>query len=261
MKICDIYKILNEKIPVSTQEKWDNSGFLIGDENKDISKIVFTLDITKSSIDFAVSQNANLIISHHPVIFDGIKSVKSDSVVYKLISNDISAICLHTPLDIASSGMNEILYAKLADKLKLNNGYKILEPTQADGTGFGFVAELTEPIDAAETAEIVAEALDETDVRLYDSRQKTSVVAVCSGSGGSMLEYAKKCGADTFITGDIKQDRWIAAENIGMNLIDAGHFGTEKYFYDPLTTLLSGYAECILYENKPYKTILNKKVR
>lgn len=255
MKVKEIFEKINKIIPVSTQEKWDNSGFLVGDEEKEVKKIVFALDITKGAVEFAIENNAELIISHHPVIFEPLKDLKKSSVVYKLVENDISAICMHTPLDIAGCGMNEILFNKLSKEAEFEKDYKILETTQPDGTGFGFAAKLKKSLDTGIFAQKTAKALAEDEVRFYSGQKEVSVIAVCSGSGSSMLEYAKNLGADTLITGDVKHDRWIAAENLEMNLIDAGHFGTEKFFYEPIFELLKNNAECLKYEKKPYKTI------
>lgn len=255
MKVREIFEKINKIIPVSTQEKWDNSGFLVGDEEKEVEKTVFALDITKGAVEFAIENKADLIISHHPVIFEPLKDLKKDSIVYKLVENDISAICMHTPLDIAECGMNEILFRKFSDEISIEKDYKILEETQPDGTGFGFVAKLKKPLETGIFAKRIAKSLAESDVRFYGGRKEVSVFAVCSGSGSSMLEYAKNLGADTLITGDVKHDRWVAAENLEMNIIDAGHFGTEKFFYEPIFKLLKNYAECLKYEKKPYETI------
>ena len=107
--VKDIYNFIDSFAPFNTQEEWDNSGLLVGDENAKVTKILFALDVTSDVIEQAKNVGANLIITHHPVIFKAISNVLSDSLVYKLISNNISIICAHTNYDKAVDGVNDIL--------------------------------------------------------------------------------------------------------------------------------------------------------
>ena len=107
--IKDIYNFIDSFAPFNTQEEWDNSGLLVGDKNAKVTKILFALDVTSDVIEQAKNVGANLIITHHPVIFKAISNVLSDSLMYKLISNNISIICAHTNYDKAVDGVNDIL--------------------------------------------------------------------------------------------------------------------------------------------------------
>ena len=104
-----IYNYIDSIAPFNTQEEWDNSGLLVGDKNAEVSKILFALDVTSDIINQAIDCGAELIITHHPIIFKPVSDVLSDSLIYKLIKNNISIICAHTNYDKAIDGVNDIL--------------------------------------------------------------------------------------------------------------------------------------------------------
>ena len=107
--VKDIYNYIDSIAPFNSQEEWDNSGLLVGDENIEVSKVLFALDVTTDIIDQAVDGGADLIITHHPIIFKPVTDVLSDSLIYRLIKNNISIICAHTNYDKAVDGVNDIL--------------------------------------------------------------------------------------------------------------------------------------------------------
>lgn len=220
--VGDIYQELNRFAAFDTQEKWDNSGLLIGDMHQEVTGILITLDISVNAVKKAIETGCNLIISHHPVIFSALKSIASDSVVYQLIRNGISAICCHTPLDIADGGINDLIVQRIARELELEE--EIL-PIEADG--LGRIITLKQPSTLSEFAQKAKKALDCEVVR-YSTNYLGSIqkIAICSGSGASMLEDLEgKC--DCFLTGDIKHDRWYKAEELHIALLDCGHYHTE----------------------------------
>jgi dinuclear metal center YbgI/SA1388 family protein len=244
-------------ILLSYQSSWDNSGLLVN-SGKEIKKAVVSLDISRECIEFAKENNAQVIVSHHPVIFDAVKSVDSQSALYKLIQSDISAICMHTPLDVSKKGMNYILYNLMKNDMDFKGGYKIFEPTQSEEIGFGFITDLSYKNDTRTIAQKLKDILSVQDVRYYDSLEPVKTVAVCSGSGASMLEYAKECGVDTLITGDVKHDRWIAAADMKMNLIDCGHYYTENVclpYLEELIKLADDNIEVLRFEKEPYEVV------
>ena len=116
-KVKDFYAYLNSIAPFEAQEDWDNSGMLVGDENTEVTKAAVVLDITPEAVEKAKSVGANLIISHHPVIFNPIKSVVKGSLPYELVKASVNAICCHTPLDIADGGTNDSLAELLGIKV------------------------------------------------------------------------------------------------------------------------------------------------
>ena len=130
MQLISIYNFLNSLAPFNLACNWDNSGFLIGDINAYFQNCLICLDVTDKIIDECIEKKCNLIISHHPIIFNKLKKITSDMLVYKLVKNDINVVSLHTNLDIASQGVNFVL----ANKLNLSN----LSPLQYDINGFSY---------------------------------------------------------------------------------------------------------------------------
>ena len=220
--ICDIYNAIDDIAPFSIQEKWDNSGFLIGNLDTKVSKVLIALDITSEVIDEAIERQCELIVSHHPVIFSPLKSIHSNNVAYKLIQNNIGAICCHTPLDICDGGINDILYHMLKEPLQLGNDIFPIE----DGVG-RIVNTITE-LSPKEIALKLKEILGCPVVKYLDLEKPIQKIAFCGGSGGSMIEEVISLDGDLFITGDIKHDRWLYAHDNNLLLFDCGHFYTEN---------------------------------
>jgi len=239
-----IYNILDEFYPFSTQEKWDNSGYLVGDTGMGIKKIMLSLDITSYAVNEAEEKDCNLIISHHPVIFEPLKNIHNDSVVYKLIKNDIGAICMHTNLDIAEDGTNGVIVEKLFEYLKI----KSCEPFSE----IGKIVTFENPVSTVELAGILKEVFGCTVVRYCGNWKYISRIAICSGSGGSMLHEAMEKDCHALITGDIKHDVWISADNHNFNLFDCGHFHTENLVLEHLRDVLEAnfpFIETIIAES------------
>lgn len=229
MTIDKIYEFLNEKFPVDKALEYDNPGFLIGDKTADIKSAVLALDCTDSAIDTAIENGANLIITHHPVIFKGIKSIKKDDIVYRLIENGISVISMHTNLDTCKDGVNDAL----ADALELKNVETLIA---SDGLTYR-KGELMGEVNSNDFAAFVGKKLD-TAVK-YVGEGKVKTVAVCGGSGADLLYECKSNGCDAFITSEVKHHQFLDAEKMGLTIIDAGHFPTEDTVIEPLCALLS----------------------
>ncbi|MCQ2485863.1 MAG: Nif3-like dinuclear metal center hexameric protein [Clostridia bacterium] len=210
--VKDFYEYLNGIAPFETQEDWDNSGMLVGDINAEVTKAVVVLDITPQAVLKAAELGANLIISHHPVIFRAMKSFTKGSVPYELAVNGINAICSHTPLDIASGGTNDTL----ADLL----GFKAVV---GDNPILRF-AEIPEA-SASELSALIAEKLG-SKVRFADTGKPIKKVAICTGAGASLIEDTGEI--DAFITGDAGHHDFLDAVQAGITLIAAGHYETEN---------------------------------
>lgn len=210
-KVKDFYGYLNSIAPFETQEDWDNSGMLVGDMNAEVKKAAVVLDITHEEIKKAKAIGADLIISHHPVIFNPIKSVTKGSVPYELVASSINALCCHTPLDIADGGTNDSL-AKLLG----------IEVTRADDPilRLGTV----EPTTAENLAGKIAKTLN-TKVRYADAGKTIKKIAICTGAGCSLIEAAGEI--DAFITGDASHHNFLDCVQAGITLIAAGHYETE----------------------------------
>ena len=205
-------------------------GILVGDPSAEVSGAVVALDCTASAIKTAIKNNCELIITHHPVIFDPLKTVLAGSTVFELIKNGISVISMHTNLDIAVSGVNDCLcYA-----LEFDNFEK--RPA-SDGYLLNF-AELDTPLSADELAQYIKEKLGGS-VKFTDSGKNIKKVALCSGSGGGYIFDTAVSGCDALITADVKHNIFIDSERLGISVFDAGHFNTEDVVTEPLKDLLS----------------------
>lgn len=210
-KVKDFYGYLNSIAPFETQEDWDNSGMLVGDMNAEVKKAAVVLDITHEEIKKAKAIGADLIISHHPVIFNPIKSVTKGSVPYELVASSINALCCHTPLDIADGGTNDSLAELLGINVTRAN-----DPILRLGT--------VEPTTAQELAGKIANTLN-TKVRYADAGKKIKKIAICTGAGCSLIEAAGEI--DAFITGDASHHNFLDCVQAGITLIAAGHYETE----------------------------------
>lgn len=230
--IGDIYQYLDKIAPFASQEKWDNSGLLVGDMSRCVSGVMVTLDITIEAVEAAASQGCDLVISHHPVIFSPLKRLSPDQPVYQLAANRMAAICSHTPMDIAAGGINDILVTKLSKEIALEDTVLPL-----DESGVGRIVTLGQPMENAQLAGIVKNMLGCSVVRYSDAGTEIRTLGICSGSGASMLEeIAGKC--DALLTGDVKHDRWYTAKDLGMSLIDCGHYHTEVVMVSALAEKL-----------------------
>lgn len=210
-KVKDFYGYLNSIAPFETQEGWDNSGMLVGDMNAEVKKAAVVLDITHEEIKKAKAIGADLIISHHPVIFNPIKSVTRGSVPYELVASSINALCCHTPLDIADGGTNDSLAELLGIEVTRTE-----DPILRLGT--------VEPTTAENLAGKIAKTLN-TKVRYADAGRKIEKIAICTGAGCSLIEAAGEI--DAFITGDASHHNFLDCVQAGITLIAAGHYETE----------------------------------
>lgn len=228
VSLPEIYDYLDTLYPFASQDSWDNSGLLVEGRNSDIRKILLTLDIDMRAIDEAENKSADLIISHHPVIFDPLRKLSYSDPVYKLAENGISALCMHTNVDKAVSGTNGVILCRLNEKLAFASEPEIFEDT-GDGLGYGWICELEEGIDRREFADLLKDIFGCEYVRMSaGGRDTIKRFAFCSGSGGSTLGLAAAKGCDAYITGDVKHSVWIEANNLGLALYDCGHFHTEN---------------------------------
>lgn len=225
-----IYEAIQKKAPFQYQLGFDNAGFLVGRRNAPVDRVLIALDITRDVVDEAVEMGAQLIVSHHPVIWDGVKRLTDVTPVGDLLltmaEHGIAAICAHTNLDAVADGVNDALAGKL--------GLTQVEQLSQDGVdkqgrpyGIGRVGQVS--TQSVETfAALVKERLGAACVRVVDSGKPVHRVAVGGGSCGSMLGDVLAAGCDTFVTADVKYDVFLSAKAQGLNLLDAGHYPTEN---------------------------------
>lgn len=234
--VNEIYKKIDGVAPFINAEKWDNCGIIVGGGSKKVSKIITALDITKEVAKEAVVIGADLVISHHPVIFSPLKNLDDNNPAVILSKNNISAICAHTCFDVAKMGMNHILCKKL--------GFKELVNTPLDyddGIAIGNVCDLEHEIEIKKLAEIIKTRLGCEIVRYNNVNKTAKRIGICSGSGGSYITGALKNQCDVLITGDVKHDVFVDAENMGLTVIDAGHFYTEVVFCEWVNNFLKSF--------------------
>ena len=241
MKVREIYKCLNQIAPFEYQEEWDNSGLLVGDMDAEVERILVTLDVTDEVVEQAVQAKADLIVSHHPLIFSPITKINSEDFItariLKMANNKINYIAMHTNMDATglSDVANEVLKIKKERAIEVNinqNDPKI---------GMGSIGKFTND-NGKEVDIMLREAVIRTKegfglniVKVYgDLDSIISRVAVCTGAGKSMIEECIKEKCDLLITGDMTYHAALDAVARGLNIIDASHYGTEIIFVDLL---------------------------
>jgi len=225
-KVIDVLNALEKYAPCRLAESYDNVGFIVGKRDNEVKRVIVALDITSAVIDEAVREGAELIVSHHPIIFGSRKSVTDCDVIgallIKLIENGISAICMHTNLDSAIGGVNDVFAEKLGIKVS-----GVVEPKEDGTVGGGRYGELDEECSLSEFLPRVCKVLSARGVKYYDAERKVKRVAVGGGSCGDYITIAASLGCDTLVTADIKHNQFLESRELGVNAIDAGHFATE----------------------------------
>lgn len=229
--IEDYYKAIDKIAGFATAEDWDNVGLLVGSQKTKVKAALVALDITLDVLSEAKLLHANLIITHHPVIFPSLKRIDGDSLLYGLISSNISVISAHTNFDMAENGVNDALCERLG-----LTGIRPLE--SAELSGLGRLGELKKPISSGELAVLVKERLGCGGVK-FTPGNTVSTVAVCGGSGAELWRGAQKQNAQALITSEAKHHQLLEARQAGFTLIDAGHFATEVVAVKPLAVQLS----------------------
>ena len=209
----DIFENLCALAPLELQLSFDNSGFLFGRETAAVTKALLALDVTSTVVDEAIEQGVELILSHHPLIFSPLKSV-TDEKLLQLARHQIAVISMHTNLDIAQGGVNDLLARTM--------GLVGVDPF----AGLGRVGTLPSTTTARGLAEATAEALG-VHVKWADGGKPIRRLAVVGGAAGDMWRQAKAEGADALLTGEVSHHEALDAKEAGFSLLAAGHYGTE----------------------------------
>lgn len=219
--VGQIFACLQAKAPVETKMDFDNVGLLVGSPDWEVKRVLLSLDITGPVTEEAKKLGAQLVVSHHPLFFSlkNIGSLDPQGVkAMDMLTGRVAAICMHTNLDAADGGVNDALARKLG----------IQEAVPYEPEHICRVGTLPEPVALPEFLKKTKAALGCNGIRYVDGGKSVCKVALCGGSGGSMLEETALTGCDTFVTSDIKYDVFLRAKELGLNLIDAGHFNTEN---------------------------------
>ena len=252
--VREIEQALFELAPREGAMDWDNVGHLLGDPDSQVSRVLVALDITEDVADEALAHGCELIVGHHPVMncrWLPVQSVRSDTpqghLLLKLLRNGVSAICMHTNLDVAWGGVNDIL----AEKLKL------VDPGPLCDNGLGRVGRLEEPMDLADFVRFVSRSLGCNGVRYAGAGKPVCRVAVGGGACGDFEDDAIRAGCDTFVTADLSYHQFLDAKGKGINLIDAGHFPTEDPVCEKLVQYVSDrFQELVVTKSTSHREVI-----
>ena len=234
MKVKEVIKVIEDFAPLSIQEGWDNSGLCIGSPDAEVTSVLLGLDCTPELVDEAIACGADMIVTHHPLIFSGLKKISPDDqvggAVIKAIKAGISIYAAHTNADKVIAGVSGAMAARLG----LEN-VSILDE-DGDGTGLGVVGDLPRPLSAEEAVALVKEKFSLKAMRTSRPVGPVSRVAMCGGSGGSLIKAAMASGAQLYISGDISYHNFFTRE--GFMIMDIGHYESEIEIVDILFSLL-----------------------
>lgn len=225
-------------MPLAWQESYDNAGLVVGDPEAEVHSVLVALDATEEVVDEAIELGAQMVVTHHPIIFRPIKRLAGENrqqrTIAKAIANGIALYAAHTNLD---SAPNRGISHHLAEVLGLQEE-GLLEHSDTEGVGIGIVGKFREPMEPQRVLALIKERLGVEALRHSPIRtDKVERVAICSGSGGSLIESAERAGADLYLSADFKYHDFVDADR--MILVDAGHFETEICAIDILFDILS----------------------
>ena len=235
MKVKDIISVIEEFAPLSIQEGWDNSGLCIGSPEAPVTSVLLGLDCTPELVDEAVACGADMIVTHHPLIFSGLKKISPDNLVgeavIKAVKAGISVYAAHTNADKVIAGVS----GAMASRLGLEN-VRILDE-DGEGTGLGVVGDLPEPMTSDEAVAFVKEMFSLKAMRTSRPLgSRITRIAMCGGSGGSLIGAAVRSGAQLYITGDVSYHNFFIQE--GFMIMDIGHYESEREIVDILFSLI-----------------------
>lgn len=237
--VGDVYAFLDEWAPFSAAESYDNVGLLLGSPDAAVSGILVSLDCTRRAVARAAEAGANLIVSHHPVIFEPLRRMEYPSAVADAVAAGVSVISSHTNLDLSPGGVSDALChaVGLSDVGATESGLRV-----------GF----TEERSPAGFAALVGTVLG-CRVRYTEGKSPVRKVAVCPGAGGSFLREAREAGCDALLTGEAKYSAYTEAADLGMTLVGAGHYETERpilpVLRDKLASAFPGVAVEVFCDN------------
>ena len=238
MTIKNVSDYIEKIAPLNQSEDFDNVGLLIGNEMTEVKGVLVTLDTLEETVDEAIRKNCNLIVSFHPIIFDGLKKINGNSyvekVVLKAIQNNIAIYATHTALDNSNVGVS----AKMCEVLGLKN-YNILIPKEDENIGMGMIGDLPEPMQEEDFLKFTKKTFKTNGIR-FSSKIGKSVkkIAVLGGSGSFAISNAIQKKADVYISADFKYHDFFKAEG-KILLIDVGHYESEQFTKNLLVEYLT----------------------
>ena len=239
MTVKDILNCITEIAPLHWQESYDNAGLQVGDLNAEAYKALICLDITEAIVDEAIAKKCDLIVSHHPLIFRGLKHLTPktyiERAVMKAVKHDIAMISMHTNLDNSYLGVSRVL----AERLGLKN-LNLLQPSESEPEvcGAGMIGEFDTAMEEKDFLQLVAETIGSPCLRhSVLTGRKVKKVALCGGSGSPFMPDALRQKVDAYLTADIKYHDFFVPEG-NVLLVDGGHFETEQFTKELICELI-----------------------
>ena len=225
MTVNELSRYMNKRIPRELSCSWDNDGLMCcPDGTREVKKALFTMDVTPEAIEHAIEGGYDVIISHHPLIFKGVKTVSGDlgipARIIKLIKNDVSVLSYHTRFDAVDGGVNDAL----AELFELSDVEKI----ECDGVELMRVGDLPCELDIEHFVAMVCAKLGCEHLNFASNTGKVHRLAVVGGGGGSYIRDAAASGADTYLSGELGYHNLTDCKDYQINLVEAGHYFTER---------------------------------
>ncbi len=211
--VRDLLDMLQQKAPYETAESWDNTGLAVGSEQQTITKVVVALDVTEESLAYAIAEQADVLLTHHPLLFEPLKVLQADSLAYRLAQSGIAAVSAHTNLDKTVGGVNDCLAEQL-----------LLKDVTVAPDGMSRIGTLPQGFSSSAFAEFVAERLHTT-VRVKEGTEEIYAVAVCGGAGAELVLPLLDT-VDAAVTGEMKHHEWLSVSS-SKTVVDGGHYATE----------------------------------
>ena len=247
MILQDIINIIESVAPLSYQESWDNSGLQVGDRNAEVHAALLTVDVTESVVDEAIEKHCDLIISHHPLIFKGLKhltgSTPQERCVEKAIKHGIAIYSSHTSMDAYLHGVS----GKIAKKLGISD-YRILAPAAEENIGLGVIGQLNAPMKSDSFIHFVQNTFNCSLRYIEACTENITTVAICGGAGAEFITQAIAQGADIYITADMKYHEMQTAQG-QIGVIDLDHWTSEHFTREIFAELLKEHITTHISEN------------
>lgn len=258
MKALELYQYLDARIPSSLSCEWDNDGLMCcSAPDREVKKVLLALDITEEVVETAVREGCDAIVSHHPLVFRPVNALNgatgAQRKLIKLVKNDIAAMSFHTRLDAVEGGVND----ELAKMLALGN----VEPFGPEGERMGRIGTIQQPLSLDVFAKQIGNALGAPAV-LYSGNKQVKRVAVLGGNGDDFISAAIAAGADTLVSGRLGYHPMTDAEENGINLVEAGHYYTERPVLSVLADMLhkaDGAIETVVVESNKISCFQNER--
>ncbi len=251
LKISDIYSTINAAFPFATAEGWDNSGLLV-ENDREIEKVLVALDASSEVVFEAIEKGAQLIVTHHPVIFHPLKNLSLSNPAVLALQNSIGIISAHTNFDVGYASADSE-FSKLLSERALFREEGILDITVSEPhpLGFGRYGRLQKPLSANEFASILKYALDCDALRYTDGGRVIRKIAFCCGGGSEYIQKAIDEGFDAYITSDVKHSAFIEANNTCLSLFAPTHYQMEKPAMKNMADFLkSNFPDAVILESE-----------